>query len=260
MLHYRTHVTDQARPWVTFIHGAGGSSSIWYKQVKAFRKYFNLLLIDLRGHGQSEKGMWKKGDTIEEVADDVIEVLDHLQINSTHFVGISLGTIVIQTISQKYPNRIESMVLGGAITELDLRSRFLIALGSIGKNFLPYMWLYQLFAFIIMPKQNHKESRYAFVEQAKKVCQKEFMRWFSLTRKINPFLKKLQQDFYNIPTLFVMGEEDHLFLYSVKNIAKRTKEVELCCIRNAGHVCNIDQPERFNEVTISFINHVFEKR
>ena len=44
--------------WITFIHGAGGSSAIWFKQIRFFSKYFNLLLIDLRGHGAS-KGLIK---------------------------------------------------------------------------------------------------------------------------------------------------------------------------------------------------------
>ena len=52
MLNYTLYEADDKNaPWVTFIHGAGGSSSVWFKQIRAFSKYFNLLLIDLRGHG-----------------------------------------------------------------------------------------------------------------------------------------------------------------------------------------------------------------
>ena len=253
MLHYRQYTTDQASPWVTFIHGAGGNSGTWFKQIKEYRKNFNVLLIDLRGHGKSENILWNKGDTFVEVADEVIKVLDHLKISTAHFVGISLGTIVIQTIAQKHPDRMSSMILGGAVIKLNVRTKFLITMGNLGKYFIPYMWLYSLLAWIIMPKSNHLESRLAFVEQAKKMCQKEFIRWFTLTKAINPFLRRLQKDFYDIPTLFVMGEEDYLFLPSVQQLVKENNKLKFECIKQSGHVCNIDQPQVFNQVTIDFI-------
>ena len=116
------------------------------------------------------------------------------------------------------------------------------------------MWLTKLFAWIIMPRKNHKESRLTYVGEAKKMCQKEFIRWFSLTKNINPFLRKMQHDFYNIPTLFVMGEEDYLFLSIVEDVvAKAKSNIRLAIIEQSGHVCNIDQPEKFNTVTIDFL-------
>ena len=53
MLHYSTHLHPTSKAWVTFVHGAGGSSSIWFKQLREFSKHFNVLLLDLRGHGKS---------------------------------------------------------------------------------------------------------------------------------------------------------------------------------------------------------------
>lgn len=253
MLYYREYIYDHAKPWVTFIHGAGGNSSTFFKQIKDFRKHFNVLLIDLRGHGKSKKSRWKKGDSFVQISEEVIEVLDHLKIKETHFIGVSLGTIVIQTLAQKYPERISSMILGGAIIKFNVRTSFLLTLGNLGKYFIPYMWLYRFFAWILMPKSTHAKSRNAFVDQAKKMCQKEFIRWFSITRAINPFLSLLQRDFFNIPTMFVMGEEDYLFLPPVKSLVEQNSELALKCIKNSGHVCNIDQPEIFNEATIKFI-------
>ena len=53
MLHYETHILSPQHDWVVFLHGLGGNSNIWYKQVKEFKKHFNLLFIDLRDHGGS---------------------------------------------------------------------------------------------------------------------------------------------------------------------------------------------------------------
>ena len=54
MLYHTIYSSEKSsQKWITFIHGAGGSSSIWFNQVRFFKKYFNVLLIDLRGHGRS---------------------------------------------------------------------------------------------------------------------------------------------------------------------------------------------------------------
>ena len=66
------------------------------------------------------------------------------------------------------------MVMGGAIMKLNFRSQLLMKLGSAFKSIVPYIWIYKLFAFIIMPYKNHKESRLLFINEAKKLYQKEF--------------------------------------------------------------------------------------
>ncbi|UCZ52437.1 alpha/beta hydrolase [Bacillus shivajii] len=254
MLHHRVYIANASRPWVTFIHGAGGDSTTWHKQVKDFKKHFNVLLIDLRGHGKSNGIPWQKGDSLEDIADEVVNVLDHLHIKSTHLVGISLGTIIIQTMAQKHTDRIESMILGGAVIQLNVRTKFLMALGNLTKYIIPYMWLYRFLAWIIMPKSNHIESRSAFVDQAKKMCQKEFIRWFALLKAMNPLLERLQTNFNGIPTMFIMGEEDYLFLPAVEKLVEEKEGLLLKRIEDSGHVCNIDQPRQFNDETIKFIS------
>ncbi|MGB1210172.1 MAG: alpha/beta hydrolase, partial [Lacinutrix venerupis] len=57
-----------------------------------------------------------------------------------------------------------------------------------------------------------------------------------------------------IPTLYIMGEQDHLFLPSVKNIVAKHLKSTLLIIENCGHVVNVEQPETFNIQTIKFIN------
>jgi pimeloyl-ACP methyl ester carboxylesterase len=239
---------------VIFVHGAGGSSSIWYKQLKEFKQHFNILLVDLRGHGKSksDKFLLKKY-SFKEVSLDVLEVMDHLHIKQAHFVGISLGTILIQTIAELRPERVASMTLGGAVTKMNLRSQFLITAGNLCKNFIPYMWLYSLFAWVIMPKKRHEASRSLFIGEAKKLCQNEFKRWFKLTMKINPFLQSIRNNEIPIPTLYIMGEEDYMFLPPIQAFIEQKKHSKLLTIKDCGHVCNVDQPEIFNNKSIQFI-------
>ena len=256
LLNYYTYNHDTSENWVTFVHGAGGSSSIWYKQVREFKKHFNVLILDLRGHGNSKemlKSPFKKKYTFDAITEDIVEVLDHLKIKKSHFVGISLGTILIRNLAEKKADLVQSMIMGGAIIKLNLRSRFLMFVGNAFKSVVPYMFLYKLFAFIIMPRKNHRESRLLFVNEAKKLYQKEFLRWFKLTSEINPLLKLFRMKDLKIPTLYIMGEEDHLFLPAIQAIVKKHVTSTLFVIKNCGHVVNVEQPSTFNATSIDYI-------
>jgi len=175
LLHYSTFIHGSSKEWVTFVHGAGGSSSIWFKQIRSFSKEFNVLILDLRGHGNSKpklKDTFNSKYTFDNITNDIVEVLNHAQIKTSHFVGISLGTILIRNLAEKHPHRVKSMIMGGAIMKLNTRSQFLIRLGNFFKSVVPYLYLYKFFAFIIMPRKNHKSSRLLFVNEAKKVMPK----------------------------------------------------------------------------------------
>jgi len=238
------------------VHGAGGSSSIWYKQVREFRKHFNVLLLDLRGHGDSKptlKDAFNDKYTFDSITADIVEVIDHLKIEKSHFIGISLGTILIRNLAEKYPQRVESMIMGGAIMKLDVRSQILMRLGIIFKSIIPYLWLYKFFAFVIMPNSNHKESRILFVREAKKLYQAEFTRWFRLTSEINPLLRLFRAADVKIPTLYVMGGEDYLFLPAVKKIVQEHTACSLLTIEYCGHVVNVEQPQLFNHLVIGYV-------
>ena len=256
MLHFKTYNHSTSEEWVTFIHGAGGSSSIWFQQVKDFRKNFNVLLVDLRGHGGSKKSFAKqlKKYTFERITKDVLEVLDYLNIRSSHFVGISLGTIIIRELAELSENRVKSMIMGGAIMKLNFRSQILMKLGMALKSVLPYMILYKIFAWIILPRKKHWKSRNLFIQEAKKLYQKEFIRWFRLTSHINKLLKIFRSIDTGIPTLYLMGDEDYMFLPAVRELVSIHGNSHLQVFPNCGHVVNVDRPKLFNESSISFIN------
>ena len=259
MLNYTVHRNKDSAQWVTFIHGAGGSSSIWFKQIKSFSRFFNLLLIDLRGHGKSKNHLLDLSNsiyTMDAISHEILEVLDHEKIASSHFMGISLGTILIRTIAEKSPERVNSLIMGGAILKFNFKSRLLMRFGNATKSVLPYMWLYKILAFIIMPKRNHKESRLLFIREAKKLYQKEFIRWFKLTSEVIPLLKVFRQKQIKVPTLYVMGAQDYMFLPSVKKVVEHQQLSQLQVIPNCGHVVNIERPQQFNQLSLHFLQRL----
>jgi len=261
MLYSKKYFKNENLDWVVFIHGAGGSSSIWFKQVNAFRKQFNVLLVDLRGHGKSAGALqdyYKEKYTFRTVSNDVLHVLEEQNIKRAHFVGVSLGTIIIRTIADIKPEIVQSAVMCGAITRLDVRSRFLVWLGHAFKRIVPFMWLYKLFAWIIMPRKNHSETRMLFIRDAKKLAKKEFLKWFRLTYDINPLLKYFKEQEMDSPTLYVMGSEDHMFLPPVKKMVAGFSKSKLAVVENCGHVCNVEEPKKFNKIAIKFLQEQSE--
>ncbi|MEQ9188431.1 MAG: alpha/beta hydrolase [Cryomorphaceae bacterium] len=256
MLHFITYAHPHSTEWVTFVHGAGGSSAIWYKQVRDFKDQYNVLLIDLRGHGRSKSAVYERLQrySFEVIGDEVMDVLDHLEIRQTHLVGISLGTVIIRDLGERYPNRVSSLIMGGAVMKLNLRGQVLMRVGVWMKSVVPYLLLYKLFAWIIMPRRKHRESRNLFVREARKLYQKEFKRWFTLAADINPLLKIFRLKDTGIPTLYIMGSEDHMFLPSIRKLVKDHRMALLHIIPNCGHVVNVERAAVFNGECIRFID------
>jgi len=255
MLHFKTFLRKETSSWVTFVHGAGGSSAIWHKQIKEFKKEYNILLIDLRGHGKSKNKIYDKlkSYTFDSISDEIIEVLDYLKILKTHFIGISLGTIIIREIAERFPQRCKSLILGGAVMKLNFRGQVLMRLGVLLKSVIPYLLLYKFFAIIIMPRKKHRESRNLFINEAKKLYQKEFKRWFTLVSEVNPLLALFRIKDSGIPTLYVMGEEDHMFLPSITKLVRNHLSSTLYIIPECGHVVNVERPQIFNRQVINYL-------
>ncbi len=138
MIHYEKLIHKNSNDWVTFIHGAGGSSSIWFKQVDTFKKYFNVILLDLRGHGKScESHINEKKYTFGDFSNDILKILDKENILKTHLVGISLGSIIARHFVYLFPERCQSAVLGGLVVRVNLVSKFLLFASNLLKVILP---------------------------------------------------------------------------------------------------------------------------
>jgi pimeloyl-ACP methyl ester carboxylesterase len=253
MLHHKVLTHPNSLEWTVFIHGFGGSSNVWFKQVKAFHEHFNVVLIDLRGHGKSQDLPNHRKYSFELIAREVAEVIDYLKIQKAHFIGVSLGSIVIRQVAVNYPKMVKSMIFAGAITQLDIKSRFFLRLGRALQPILPYMALYKLFANIMMPKRNHQESRNIFIGEAKKLMNQEFKRWFKLTGRLTKYLSYLHHENKDDKALYIMGSEDHLFVGPARDIVHGNPKLQLEIVQDCGHVVNVERPEAFNKIAIEFI-------
>ena len=257
MLNYKTINNNPDNRWVVMVHGAGGSIEVWFRQVPDFARHFNLLLVDLAGHGGSVEDMLCKGLDLEKVAMQVMEVVDALKIERSHFMGLSLGSIVVRVIAELYPQRVESMVLAGAVTKLSVKTRTLIRAVDTFKNIIPYRLLKWLIAKFIIPQQKYAKSKSLFLRSAQKLNFDSFLEWIKLGEDITQQLADLFSRKILIPTLYMMGENDYLFLPQARIAAMEGGDmVSMVVIPNAGHVCNVDNKSFFNRVSIDFFKKI----
>lgn len=98
---------------IVFIHFSGGNLAQWNGIVPYFMDKYHIITLDLRGHGKSEKV--ENGYTIDNMALDVLHVMDQLGINKAHIVGSSLGAEIAVSLGAYFPERIQSIVAEGAI-------------------------------------------------------------------------------------------------------------------------------------------------
>ena len=253
MLKFKTRINNNNNQWITFIHGFGGSSNIWHKQVRELSKNHNLLFIDLRGHGKSSNIPLDSDFNLFTACEDIIHVLKFLKIKSSHFIGISFGSLLIFKLIETHKKYINKSILAGAITSFNHFTRFLLLCLNLLKGFLPNMFLYKLFAYIIMPKSNHKESRRIFIQEAKLLDRKVFKQWLKLIPDLKKYIHHLKPLNFNKYILFLSGKDDYLFSEEVKEFASKNTLLSYCPIEGAGHVVNIDNPSIFNKRVIDYL-------
>lgn len=96
-------------------HGFSDSLRGWYEYgyVEALRAQYQLILIDSRGHGESDKPTHVDAYTLKSRVADIRAVLDTLGIYKTHFFGYSLGGWLGFGMARHAPERLRSLILGG---------------------------------------------------------------------------------------------------------------------------------------------------
>ncbi|WP_260412513.1 alpha/beta fold hydrolase [Alkalihalobacillus sp. TS-13] len=245
---------------VVLIHGIGGNSNVFYKQLKDYRKRYNVVAIHLPGHGYSpDVHEYEAELSFDLITDEIFKVMDNLHIKKAHFVGVSLGAIIIHHLMKKNPKRMSSAVLAGAITRFNFMSKLLIIVGELVKGFIPHMWLYALFAKILMPHKNHKQSRSIFINEAKKMTRKNLLAYFALNDRIDHSYQFVQQIAKDVPKLYISGEEDYFFINFLRKDIAGDRNASLSIIDHCGHVCNIEKPKEFNRLSLEFLNKNMDK-
>jgi pimeloyl-ACP methyl ester carboxylesterase len=110
-----SYKTIGSGPPLLLIHGGTGTSESWelFGYLDALTPDYQLILMDLRGHGKSDKPHGRASYRMSQQADDVVAVLDDAGIARTHVWGLSLGVRVGFHLGARNPDRVLSLILWG---------------------------------------------------------------------------------------------------------------------------------------------------
>lgn len=237
------YIDDTANSeWIVFIHAAFVDHSMFDKQFEYFSGKYNLLAVDILGHGNSVQT--RKGDSIENMSEWIDLIFQKHNITAAHFVGVSLGAVLIQDFANKYANKVLSLACFGGydINNFDVNRQKANSKGQM------QMMLKAMFSIKWFAKANKKISAYtsdaqdAFYNMNIRFKKKSFMYLSGLQKLVNKYPKKQRQ--YRL--LVGCGEHD---IPSEIEIVDEWAQYENCdkiIFKGAGHCVNMDVPQEFN--------------
>ena len=239
--------------WVLLIHGLGGSINTWKYQIEDLKGY-NILAVDLEGHGGSD--LIKHRHLLSRTADEINEILEYENIEEVNIISLSLGTLVAMEFAYSYKEKVKSIILAGFVLNLGIGYKALLALVEGFKYIIPKKVFYPMFANIMMPKKNHKKSRDFFIRESVKMKSAAFRMWltelFKTQFKLKKYLKVIKEN--RLPIFLISGKEDYFFVNSVMKTYKKLDEASLCYIEKCGHVCSIEKHAQFNNLMLDFLD------
>lgn len=128
-IYYTLHANGKEKTLV-MLHGNGESSARFEKHVPILGKYYDLLLIDSRGHGRSTMGDWDL--SLNKMAVDLENVLESLGLKKVYLLGFSDGANTAMIFTPKNNDKVEKLVLVGGNLNFGgftLSTKLLVAVG-----------------------------------------------------------------------------------------------------------------------------------
>ncbi len=236
---------------LAFIHGLGSSTRDWERQIPAFSQDYQVVAFDLRGHGQSDKPAGPY--TIQMLAGDLAGLLDGLQIDSAHLVGISLGGAVGLQFALDHPARVRSLALvnsgpslGGTLEqarqEIERRVGIVRQLGmrAMGQNL----------AQNLFPDAQQAAMRETFIERW---AENDPDAYIEATRSMLGWNVTPQLGSIHSPTLVLVSEKDYTPLAAHQAYAALLPDAQLMVIPNAHHAAPVERPDEFNAALRGFL-------
>jgi 3-oxoadipate enol-lactonase len=245
---------DNSGPVVMLSHALATSLDLWSFQLAVLEPFFRVLRYDTRGHGASDapEGAY----SLSQLADDAVAVMDALDIETVHWVGISMGGMIGQAVALNHAERLSSLVLcdTAAVVPPEAhplwQQRIEKARGE-GMAALVEETLQRWFTPPYLAKRPSSVRRVRDMVLSTPVT--GFIGCSEAIRRLN-YLDRLQE--IRVATLVIVGELDPgtPVAYS-EAIHNRIKNSRLEIIASAAHLCNIEQEGAFNQCLLEFLKN-----
>ena len=255
----KTHyVVDGSKdcPTITFIHGQAFNIESWARQIDAFKDQFQILRIDLRGHGLTEVGGLGKYLRMLNMAEDIVAVWDYLEIKRSHYVGKSLGGMIGFDLALHNADRLNSLTLVatqgkmpcGSLDRMrrnveDYRKsplKMKFAAGRLLSRYLPESY------------KKNDPAGYRLLEES--IIKMTVDAYALSSEAINAMDYDDHLEDINLPTLVIAGELDVPTPPSRMEIYReKIRGAKWGVISGAAHLPNFEKPREFNTLLKEFL-------
>ncbi len=253
MLFYEKKGTGEC---VVLIHGFTLDCRMWDDQFELLSKSYHVIRFDQRGHGKSE-GVFEDFNQVE----DLKGLLETLNVDRTHIVGLSMGGYVATTFAIEYPEMVQALVIVDSVVTFNPSHEFYKRVLSyitkgVNEGLEPGLkdWLGDpLFG----PARKNLNTRRRLEEMilgghAAHGQNAYFLKMENVIAPKTPLEERL--NVINVPTLVIVGELDIAeFQESADILSSGIKGAKKVIIKNAGHMNNMENPDEFNKVLLSFL-------
>ena len=240
--------------WLTLSHSLASNMSMWNPQMPLLTKRFKVLRFDTRGHGQSSAPI--DPYTLDDLALDAYELLQSLKIEHTHWLGLSMGGMIGQTLALKYPQLFHSLVLadttskrpdnakkmwGERITKAKAEGMLAMVDSTLARWF----------------EEDFRKANPIIIQEIAEGIASTSVNGFAgcceAISHINTF-DRLQE--ITCPTLIMVGQHDHgTPPHMAKAMKEQMPDASFFEIPNAGHISNVEQSAIFNQHLMDFYQH-----
>jgi 3-oxoadipate enol-lactonase len=240
---------------VVLIHAFASDGTLWKPQIDTLAGRFRLITPDLRGCGGSTRTDGR-AVSMDQYADDVIGVLDHLQIDRAVVGGISLGGYVALSLALRYPERVSGLLLANTRAGADNPEW-----GSFREALVRD--IEERGARAVVENYGDKPFRRDCPEETKSYVREIILRQnakglASGTRGMAQRPDRMPQlGDIRVPTLIISGTEDNYIPSSEAQAMHRAiAGSRFLDIPYAGHLSNIDSADAFNAALAEFLEPI----
>ncbi|MEG2803673.1 alpha/beta fold hydrolase [Stenotrophomonas sp.] len=253
-LHWLDTASDPDAPAVVLIHGLGGDASFWAAEQAALAAHFRVLTVDLRGSGLSART--SGAFAIEDLARDVVAILDHAGITHAHVVGFSMGGVVAQALASHAPGRVDRLVLAATFARTNPQAvLFLQAVGTVYRRGATPRQVFDLVLPWLFSEAFFSDPRAApYLDYPEEAADEQTPQdWQRLLDAMCAFDGHARLATLACPTLVMAGDEDRLAtLADAQHLASGIPGAVLHVLRG-GHLMNVESPEAFIEHVMQFL-------
>lgn len=237
------------------VHGFPLSHKIWEPQIEFFsHNNFRIITLDLRGFGNSTAT--GNSCSIDDLADDVISLLDHLKIERSAIGGMSMGGYILLNLLERYPNRISGAIFIATKSSADddatkeKRNSLISSAKECGIKSVA-----DAFKNILFAEQIYSEN-IPLVDKIEKIMLNTSMEGIigglTAIRDRKDYLNSLVN--FKTPALVIHGSSDWAVpVDNAKITAGNLPNAKLFIVKNGGHMVNVELPEEVNEVIFKFL-------